>query len=154
MQIRHASLSVVGPIRKNNEDCVGASLPEDDNERRTRGYALVLADGVGGQARGEVASHMAVETALREFKASKAGTAPNQVLWKMFNAANIAVYDDSMKHPTKGKMATTLLITIFRNNEVTVGHVGDCRLYLFQDGRVRRVTNDHSYAGVQLKLGL
>src|SRR5476651_1185584 len=117
MQIRHASLSVVGPIRTNNEDCVGAWIPEDDTERRTRGYALVLADGVGGQARGEVASQMAVETAIREFRASAPGTAPNQVLWKMFNAANIAVYDDSMKHPTRGKMATTLLVAIFRNNE-------------------------------------
>src|SRR5258708_7561685 len=72
----------------------------------------------------------------------------------MFNAANLAVYDDSMKHHTGGRMATTLLIGIFRNNEVTVGHVGDCRLYLYQEGRLRRVTNDHSYAGVQLKLGL
>jgi serine/threonine protein phosphatase PrpC len=51
-------------------------------------------------------------------------------------------------------MATTLLVGIFRNNELTVGHVGDCRLYLFQEGRLRRITNDHSYAGVQLKLGL
>ena len=51
-------------------------------------------------------------------------------------------------------MATTLTISIFRNNEVTIGHVGDCRVYLIQQGRIRRVTNDHSYAGVQLKLGL
>jgi serine/threonine protein phosphatase PrpC len=154
MQIRYASLSVVGPVRTNNEDCVAASEPADEAEQRTRGYALVMADGVGGQARGEVASHLAVETSLKEFRAAAPGTAPNQVLWKMFNAANIAVYDDSLKHATSGRMATTLLISIFRNNELAVGHVGDCRLYLFQEGRLRRLTNDHSYAGVQLKLGL
>ncbi|HSV15314.1 MAG TPA: protein kinase, partial [Tepidisphaeraceae bacterium] len=109
---------------------------------------------VGGQARGEVASHLACETALREFTTAAPGTAPNQVLWKMFNAANLAVYDDGLKNRAAGRMATTLLVGIFRNNELTVGHVGDCRLYLFQEGRLRRVTNDHSYAGVQLKLGL
>src|SRR5271163_331307 len=133
MQIRYSSLSVVGPVRKNNEDCVGSFEPPSETERRTRGYVLALADGVGGQARGEVA---------------------NQIIWKMFNAANLAIYDDAMKNPSAGKMATTLLVSIFRNNELTVGHVGDCRLYLFQEGRLRRLTNDHSYAGVQLKLGL
>jgi serine/threonine-protein kinase len=95
-----------------------------------------------------------VDVALAEFKAGTAGMAPNQMLWKMFNAANLAVYDDSAKNPELGRMATTLLISIFRNNELTLGHVGDCRLYLFQEGRIRRITNDHSYAGVQLKLGL
>ncbi len=154
MQIRYSSLSVVGPVRKNNEDYVGAWEPPGEVERRTRGYVLALADGVGGQARGEVASQMAVTTVLREFENAAPGTAPNQVIWKMFNAANLAIYDDTMRNPSKGKMATTLLVAIFRNNEVTIGHVGDCRLYLFQDGRLRRITNDHSYAGVQLKLGL
>ncbi len=154
MQIRHASLSVVGPIRSNNEDYVGSWEPSNEIEQRMRGYVLALADGVGGQARGEVASRLAVETAMKEFQATAPGVAPNQVIWKMFNAANLAVYDDSAKHHTNGRMATTLLMCIFRNNELTVGHVGDCRLYLFQEGRLRRVTNDHSYAGVQLKLGL
>jgi serine/threonine protein phosphatase PrpC len=154
MQIRYSSLSVVGPVRKNNEDCVGEWEPQDINERRTKGYVLALADGVGGQARGEVASQLAITTAIKEFQSAAPGTAPNQVIWKMFNAANLGIYDDSVRNPSGGKMATTLLVGIFRNNELTVGHVGDCRLYLFQDGRLRRVTNDHSYAGVQLKLGL
>jgi serine/threonine-protein kinase len=154
MQIRYSSLSVVGPVRTNNEDCVASWEPPDEAQRRARGNVLILADGVGGQARGEVASHLAAETSLKEFLAAAPGTAPNQVLWKMFNAANIAVYDDSLKHAIHGRMATTLLISIFRNNELAVGHVGDCRLYLFQEGRLRRLTNDHSYAGVQLKLGL
>lgn len=153
MQIRHASLSVVGPVRSNNEDWAGSWEAEDATSRQTRGYALVLADGVGGQARGEVASRLAGETALREFQSSASGSAPNQVLWKMFNAANLAVYEESARGEG-GRMATTLLACIFGNSELNVAHVGDCRLYLFQEGRLRRVTNDHSYAGVQLKLGL
>ena len=80
---------------------------------------------------------------------------PSQVLCQMFTAANLAVYDANLHNNGRaGKMATTLTVSVFRNNEVTVGHVGDCRVYVIQQGRIRRVTNDHSYAGVQLKLGL
>jgi serine/threonine-protein kinase len=51
-------------------------------------------------------------------------------------------------------MATTLTICLFRHDRVSIGHVGDCRVYVVQQGKIRKVTNDHSYAGVQLKLGL
>ena len=72
----------------------------------------------------------------------------------MFTAANLAVYDEGNKAGEQRRMATTLIIALFRNNEVTVGHVGDCRAYLIQNGSIRRLTTDHSYVGVQLKLGL
>jgi serine/threonine-protein kinase len=72
----------------------------------------------------------------------------------MFNAANLAVFDANQRTPTEGRMATTMTVSIYRHNEVHIGHVGDCRVYLVQQGRIRRLTNDHSYAGVQLKLGL
>ncbi len=51
-------------------------------------------------------------------------------------------------------MATTLTISVLRHNQVHVGHVGDCRLYHVHSNQITRVTSDHSYAGVQLKLGL
>ena len=83
------------------------------------------------------------------------GTPPSQLLFQMFTAANHRrLRRRTGRRSGKGKMATTLTICLFRNNEVTIGHVGDCRVYLIQQGRIRRVTNDHSYAGVQLKLGL
>ena len=72
----------------------------------------------------------------------------------MFTAANMAVYDVAMKPNDAKRMATTLTVSIFRNSELTIGHIGDCRVYLIHEGRIRRLTNDHSYAGVQLKLGL
>src|SRR6185437_6160128 len=64
------------------------------------------------------------------------------------------VYDAGMERRSEGRMLTTLTVSVLRNNEVTIGHVGDCRVYVVQQGRIRRVTSDHSYAGVQLKLGL
>src|SRR5205807_4780806 len=62
--------------------------------------------------------------------------------------------DQGMDPRQNGRMGTTLTASVLRNSEVTVGHVGDCRVYHVQSGRVRRITTDHSYVGMQLKLGL
>src|SRR5208283_5243905 len=48
----------------------------------------------------------------------------------------------------------TLTVSIFRNDEVTIGHVGDSRVYLIRNGTLRRLTTDHSYVALQVKLGL
>ncbi len=154
MLITYASLSIEGPVREHNEDCVTYWLPKDQDEWRSHGALVILADGVGGQARGEVASKLACDTAVKSFLEAKPLAAPSQTLFQLFAAANIAIYDENAKHNGSGRMATTLTACIFRHNEVNIGHVGDCRVYAIQQGRIRRVTNDHSYAGVQLKLGL
>ncbi|MGD0388110.1 MAG: protein kinase [Tepidisphaeraceae bacterium] len=154
MQISYAALSTEGPVRPNNEDSVAYWQPKSEADWRNHGAIAVLADGVGGQSSGEVASKLACETVLKVFLESKPLASPAQILFQMFAAANIAVYDQNVKHNGTGRMATTLTVSLFRHNEVNIGHVGDCRVYAVQQGHIRRVTNDHSYAGVQLKLGL
>jgi len=154
MELTYAQVSLVGPVRPHNEDYIRFWEPPEVEERRSRGAVAMLADGVGGHGHGEVASRLAVETALQTFRAAKPGVAPSQLLAQMFNAANLAVYDAGMKDRAEIRMATTLTISVFRNNEVTIGHVGDCRVYLIQDGRVKRLTADHSYVAGQVKLGL
>ena len=152
MQISYAAISVTGPVREHNEDSIGHDQPSDAKGRRDRGVAVVIADGVGGENGGEIASKLACEAAIHEFQNARPNTLPGTLLFQMFNAANQAVYDGRMKDHSR--MATTLSISLLRNDELNVGHVGDCRVYLIQQGRIRRVTNDHSYAGVQVKLGL
>jgi serine/threonine-protein kinase len=154
MQISYAALSTEGPVRPNNEDSIAYWQPKNEADWRNHGAIAVLADGVGGQSSGEVASKLACESVLKVFLESKPLASPAQILFQMFAAANIAVYDQNVKHNGTGRMATTLTVSLFRHNEVNIGHVGDCRVYVVQQGRIRRVTNDHSYAGVQLKLGL
>ncbi len=154
MDVTFGQLSSMGPVRKNNEDYLGFLLPTDGQEARARGALVIIADGMGGQDDGEVASRLAVETALQRFRDAKPGASPNQLLAQMFAAANQAVYDEGNRVGRQRRMGTTLTIALFRNNEVTVGHVGDCRTYLIQNGVLRRLTGDHSYVGVQVKLGL
>lgn len=156
MEITYAQLSTAGPIRQKNEDSIGFWQSDDPEQQRSRGAVAILADGVGGEGHGDVASRLAVEAALKKFTEARPGAAPGQLLTQMFNAANLAVYDARMdnRDQGQGRMSTTLTVCLYRNNEVTIGHVGDCRVYLVQHGRIRRVTADHSYAATQVKLGL
>jgi serine/threonine-protein kinase len=154
MELVYAGRTSAGPVRTNNEDCLDFWQPTSPEEWRTRGAVAILADGVGGHGNGEIASQLACDHARMTFLESRAGQTPSQLLWQMFNAANLAVYDAGMQAREEGRMLTTLTISVLRNNEITIGHVGDCRVYAIQQGRIRRVTSDHSYAGVQLKLGL
>ncbi len=154
MELTYACLSLPGPVRKNNEDYVGFWEPAEEEQRRTHGAVVVIADGVGGQDKGEVASQLAVETSLKLFREAKDNVPPRNVLWDLVNAANLAVYDKGMEERGKGRMATTLIVSIFRNTEVTIGHVGDTRSYLVQGGKAQQLTSDHTYAAMQQKLGL
>jgi serine/threonine protein phosphatase PrpC len=154
MELTYAELSSAGPVRDNNEDSVGFWQPQTLEEKRSRGAVVVLADGVGGLHHGEVASRMAVETAIANFREAPEGKTPQQLLTQMFNAANLAVYDKSMENHGKHRMATTLCIVVMRNNEIVVGNVGDSRVYLVHKGEIRQLSTDHSYVGMQQKFGL
>ncbi|HEY6873229.1 MAG TPA: protein kinase [Geobacteraceae bacterium] len=154
MELTYAELSSPGPVRDHNEDFVGFWQPQTLEEHRSRGAVVALADGVGGLHHGEVASRMAVETALAAFREAPEGKTPQQLLTQMFNAANLAVYDKGMENHGRFRMATTLCIAVLRNDEVVVGNVGDSRVYLVHLGEIKQLSTDHSYVGMQQKFGL
>jgi serine/threonine-protein kinase len=154
MKLNYAQLSSMGPVRQNNEDYLEFFEPDGADEEGTRYPVAILADGVGGHGHGEIASRLAVETALKKIREAKPETTVNQLIWQMFTSANQAVYDAGLQSKERDRMATTLTISVFHNDEVSIGHVGDCRVYLIQQGQIRKVTNDHSYVAMQLKLGL
>ena len=154
MKITCAELSSTGPVRPHNEDFVQFWEPDTEQARTSRGAVALLADGVGGQGDGEVASRLAVETALRVFQDVDPSTTDNQLLWRMFNAANLAVYDAGMARCGGNRMATTLTVSLFRRNEVAIGHVGDSRTYLVRQGQIRQLTSDHTYVAMQVKMSL
>jgi len=154
MKLTYAELSYTG-LRPQNEDFVLFWEPEPEKEKEVRGSIALLADGLGGHGNGEVASHLAVTTALEAFRKAEASTTGNQLLWRLFNEANLAVYDAGMHgdNPTP-RMATTLTVSLFRQNEVAVGHVGDSRAYLVRQGQIRQLTADHTYVAMQVKMNL
>ena len=95
MKLTYAERSYAG-ARANNEDFVLFWQSESEQEKDARGAIALLADGVGGHGDGEVASRLAVTTALDLFRNADVALSTNQLLWRMFNEANLAVYDAGM----------------------------------------------------------
>jgi serine/threonine-protein kinase len=154
VRLTYAEVSSVGPVRPHNEDFLRFWEPAEEREQTTRGAIALIADGLGGHGDGEVASRLAVETALRIFCDTDPGTTDNQLLSRIFKAANLAVYDEGMRAGGADRMATTLTVTLFRRNEIAIGHVGDSRAYLVRQQQIRQLTSDHTYAAMQLKMSL
>ena len=154
MRLSQFSLSSPGPKRDRNEDAVDFWEPADDDVRRKHGSVAIIADGVGGQNDGDVASQLALNIALEVFRQSNPALTTKQILKEIFQRANLAIYESGMENPRGGRMATTLTVCIFRDKELSIGHVGDSRVYLVRNEQIKRLTDDHSYTGLQLKLRL
>jgi serine/threonine protein phosphatase PrpC/tRNA A-37 threonylcarbamoyl transferase component Bud32 len=154
MELTYAEICVSGPVRPNNEDRVGFWQPESANDRRDFGAIALMADGVGGRSRGEVASALAVQCGLDIFCTADPTIDARKVLRQVFDLASRTIYDESLKNPVEGPMCTTLTACIFRFNEVTIGYAGDTRAYLIRRGKIDRLTTDHTPLSFQVKMGL
>ncbi|NIC41189.1 Stp1/IreP family PP2C-type Ser/Thr phosphatase [Aquabacterium sp. A08] len=144
------SLSDRGRVRANNEDAVAVD--------RDLGLA-VLADGMGGYNAGEVASALATAEVQRQLRAAlpRGSNAPREVrraLQHSVEAANLAIYEAALSRPDWRGMATTLVVALFGGARLTVGHVGDSRLYRLRQGQLALLTRDHSLLQEQIDAGL
>src|ERR1017187_987196 len=151
MKVKCHQISTAGAVRDHNEDFLLFWEPEEFDLAQKLGSLALLADGVGGVANGDIASRLAAETALAAFKESNPEATPAAVARQMFDAAATKVFQAAQG---KGRMATTLLASVFRHDKVTITHVGDSRAYLIRGGKIKRLTTDHSYTALQVKLGL
>jgi protein phosphatase len=68
--------------------------------------------------------------------------------------ANLAIYNKGITVPELRRMGTTLTVTAVIGNELTAGHVGDCRLYLWRDGSLTQLTKDHTWVWEQVQYGI
>jgi serine/threonine protein phosphatase PrpC len=135
---RSATASDPGLRRDRNEDRVWA----DD----VHGAWLVV-DGLGGHPAGDRAAEIAIQTIPRELEASS-GTAEERVR-SAITAANNRIYETAEAEPECHGMACVLTLAVLDGQRITVGHVGDSRLYLVWNGVVRKITPDHSPVGVK-----
>jgi len=141
-----------GRARSNNEDSVAT---ED-------GVALaVLADGMGGYNAGEVASNMAttfIRTELGRWLREASITASDAEVRRAMDIcvdnANRAIFNAANSNPQYAGMGTTLVVAVFRDNRLLLGHVGDSRCYRLRAGRLQQITRDHSLLQEQIDAGL
>ncbi len=155
MDVEFAQLTDLGRVRQGNEDYLGHVSPASAEEASSRGWLFVVADGVGGQDAGEVASRTAVETLLAGFRESTRGEPNSSLLPALVRKANTRVVEVAHDTgPAGSNMATTIVACALRHDRVVVAHVGDSRCYLIRQGEARILTRDHTYAAEQVRMGI
>jgi serine/threonine-protein kinase len=154
MRLRYARLTTTGPVRPHNEDWLDFWESPDPLIREKQGSVALLADGVGGQDNGEVASKLAVDEAIRVFQEAPPDTKAYELLRQMFATACARVHDTALVQFKGRMMATTLVASLFRDRTVSIAHVGDSRAYFIRQKTIRRMTKDHSATALPVKLGL
>ena len=140
-QIEGGGLSVVGPVRQDNQDSI--RLPGDQDS--VPGLLFAIADGMGGYAHGGVASLLALESFSSTLAAQK-GTPIQKALQRGVETANLHVYQKAQQLQA-GRMGTTLTAAYILGNTLYLAHVGDSRAYLIRDGRPVCLTADHTMVG-------
>ena len=140
MKYQWAAASHKGRVRNNNEDSYAPATAG----RGTGPVVLMVADGMGGAIGGEIASQLAVEHA-----STGSGSPVERVI-----RANEAVVERTVSEPGLAGMGTTLTLAEFGDDgTVNLAHVGDTRAYLWHQGLLEQLTDDHTVVAEQLAAG-
>lgn len=132
--------------REHNEDYMGCFTDQD-----TCRQAFVLADGLGGHGQGEVASAMAVDAFLLEFKGQEG--LGDGCLNRLIDCANQAVISGQSVSLAKKGMGAVLAAGLYDRGVFRALNVGDTRLYYFRDEALYQVTKDHSMSQLAVDMG-
>jgi protein phosphatase len=128
--VEQAYLSDTGRQREANEDSFFAGAP-----------VFGVADGMGGAQAGEVASRVAAES----FRSVDRGDAsPEGYLREIAETANRRIHELALEDSSRSGMGTTFTAALVEEEEISIGHVGDSRAYVFRDGELKMLTSDHS----------
>ena len=139
-----------GIRRSNNEDACFVMK---------RDKLFIVADGVGGNNSGEIASRTAVSEVTEFFQKNplKQGASIDEIrdyFHLCVNAANVSVVEKSYRIPRNRGMATTLVAAYIEGDKAYIINVGDSRGYLLHEGKLRQITDDHTYVNTLIKAGL
>ncbi len=149
-QIITAHRTDTGLERKENEDAISCV-----NDERSGDSLIVLADGLGGAACGQVASQLAVQTIRQNFfSTSDSNFSINDRLALAIAEANRVIHHRSSRDRHCKGMGSTCAALALHHEAAYVAHVGDSRVYLIRDNRIRQLTRDHSRVQRMLDDGL
>jgi len=111
-----------------------------------------VADGMGGHSAGQIASELALKTAIRAYYANSTPIVED-ALRASVQEANALIFDASQAIAERAGMGTTMTMLVIRGEEAFIAHVGDSRCYILRDGEIRQITEDHSWVNEQVKRG-
>lgn len=134
MSKHSAAASHVGRVRSSNQDAGYAGT-----------YLSVVADGMGGHAGGDVASHLVIRHLLQLDKEFSDVAAAQQELLAALLQANDMLSDVVYEHPELAGLGTTVSAMLRVGRQVVIAHIGDSRIYLLREGNLSQVTVDHTF---------
>lgn len=151
--MQYYALTDRGKVRQLNEDAFGFVLRED----QSCGF-FAVADGMGGQRAGEVASGLTISVLNGYFTGYVEGTIDDmgicQLMRRGISEANRAVFESSRENPENSGMGTTAVCAGIEDGKIIVLNIGDSRAYVVRDGEIRQLTVDHSYVEDLVRGGL
>ncbi|WP_193613036.1 PP2C family protein-serine/threonine phosphatase [Nocardioides lijunqiniae] len=136
LRLHYSAISDVGRVRKDNQDSGYAGA-----------WLLAVCDGVGGAARGDIASATAIQT-LRELDVPPADDTGADLLDRVadtLHEAHLRIGQLVDADPALNGTSTTATVALFDGDRVGMGHVGDSRAYLFRDKELSQLTKDHTF---------
>lgn len=144
-------MSEKGPVRDMNEDNFGF-------EQVGKCLCMAVADGVGGECCGEIASKLAVDSVMENLKESlpfvKDRADLPSYLKMIYNKANMKILKDCLEHRERIGMCTTLTVALLNGTELTIAHIGDSRGYMLHGSELIKLTEDHNESARLVKKGL
>jgi protein phosphatase len=151
--IELANLTDLGCERENNEDYYCYWEPESEEHFSRKGRLAIVADGMGGEEGGQIASHLAVDT-VRDIYLATHDTDPQAALLEGFKAAHETILRCARDRPELQGMGTTCTAVAISDGQAYFGHVGDSRLYLVRHSGISRLTQDHTYVNRLIQCGV
>lgn len=143
-----------GQVRPHNEDSSGFFIPTDENIRVKFGSLFVVADGVGGNNAGEVASAEAVNVLLQEYYFGDHSERVPDRLKNVFQHTAMHVFDLASSHTNLRNMQCTLTALLLRQGKFFITHVGDSKIFLIRNEKMIQLTKDHTLVGKLVRLGM
>ena len=131
--------------RKEQQDSFGFYDSKDAEFEKHAGKLAIVADGMGGLAQGKDASEMAIKKFIESYSHKKPEESVSVALLRALHYSNARVFEYSESQGKDGKIGTTLVAAVIKDNELFWISVGDSRIYLLQQDQISLLTTDHSY---------
>ena len=145
----------VGKRRPHNEDSMISVIPEDQQIRAGKGALFIVADGLGGHDKGEVASKLTVETVSHAYYHDESESISAQLL-QAIHHTNTVIHEqiDNTQKNSWAAMGSTCVAAVIHSEKLYIANVGDSRAYLIRDNTMRQISQDHSWVAEQVRAGI
>ena len=151
IRFRFGSRTDIGLVRQYNED--NYYVFDELANYEELGMLIAVADGMGGHNGGDVASQVAVNT-VASYYSTRRKDSPLDRLISTVEQANRQIFDISQENEGLYGMGTTLTTMVFQGREAHIAHVGDSRAYLYREGQLTQLTDDHSLVAQAVREGI